>query len=530
MGCDVPRRARRPRLALALLGVAGLLAAFAPRAALAQAEPDEPVLAVLPFQVHSAKPLDYLGESVANLIRSRLEASGQVRVLDAAHVSQRVGPDAAAGASEAQLRALARDLGSGFVVSGSLTELGGRYSLDVRVTSAAPAQPGHTLVVTADREDELLTRVNELADRVLGRGGRSGAVPGGRGGDRRRRSARERAAGPTPDARRRPLRPRRGSRRPGRAAERPGRRERQRRDRARPRRGDRALCGDHLRAHPRRAPRRRRGQAGRRGGGARQPAHRGRRHPRAHRHDARWPLPALADRQGRARDLRPGLLPQRPGPHRGEPRGGPHRGLRGRGEPGRAADLDLGQRQRRRREDPRHPHADHGVGAGLPPALREPGAGPGPLQGRGLLPRRGRLRDRDPLAGVGGHPLHRHREREVEAPRHPVRRQRGVLRPRASGGLPDQEVALLVLRDLLVRSLRNLLGAALPPGPALGGEEVHRRRLSPGRDLTARRHRQPEWPGRVRHHRPRVSSSGWGPSMWPATPRSTSTRCATSCG
>ena len=113
------RRGRRSRPALALLGVAGLLAALAPRAALAQAEPDEPVLAVLPFQVHSAKPLDYLGESVANLIRSRLEASGQVSVLDAAQVSQRVDPDAAAGASEAQLRALARDLGSGFVVSGS---------------------------------------------------------------------------------------------------------------------------------------------------------------------------------------------------------------------------------------------------------------------------------------------------------------------------------------------------------------------------------------------------------------------------
>ena len=70
---------------------------------------------MLPFQVHSAKPLDYLGESVANLIRSRLEASGRVRVLDADRVSQRVGPDGAAGASETELRELARDLDSDFV-------------------------------------------------------------------------------------------------------------------------------------------------------------------------------------------------------------------------------------------------------------------------------------------------------------------------------------------------------------------------------------------------------------------------------
>jgi outer membrane protein insertion porin family len=151
-----------------LLGLACLLAALAPRAALAQAASDPPVLAVLPFQVHSARPLDYLGESVANLIRSRLEATGQVRVLDADQVSQRVGPDGAAGASETQLRAIARDLGAAFVVTGSLTELAGRYSLDVRVTPAVPAQPGQTMVVTAEREDELLARVNELADRVLG--------------------------------------------------------------------------------------------------------------------------------------------------------------------------------------------------------------------------------------------------------------------------------------------------------------------------------------------------------------------------
>ncbi len=56
------------RFALALWVVGGVLSATA-------AEPEHSV-AVLPFRVHSAKPVDYLGESLSNLIRRRLEVLG----------------------------------------------------------------------------------------------------------------------------------------------------------------------------------------------------------------------------------------------------------------------------------------------------------------------------------------------------------------------------------------------------------------------------------------------------------------------
>jgi outer membrane protein insertion porin family len=161
----VRRRWLRP--ACVLLGFVVLGALSLPRVAEGQAPQSAPVLAVLPFQINSANDLDYLGDSVANLIRSRLEAGGQVGVLDAAKVSRTVSADAAAGASEAQLREFAGALGAGFVVTGSITELAGSFSLDVRVTPAAAAQPGRTMVVTADREDELLALVNDVADRVL---------------------------------------------------------------------------------------------------------------------------------------------------------------------------------------------------------------------------------------------------------------------------------------------------------------------------------------------------------------------------
>ncbi len=132
---------------------------FALGAAAAQAAQ---TVAVLPFRVHSAKPVDYLGESISNLIRSRLAARGEVSVVEVSKLG-----DTRDQTSDSDLRAIAARAGADTVVSGSLTELAGHFSLDVRVTPAAVGLRSHTFVLTAERDDELLERVNELADQVL---------------------------------------------------------------------------------------------------------------------------------------------------------------------------------------------------------------------------------------------------------------------------------------------------------------------------------------------------------------------------
>ena len=125
------------------------------------------MVAVLRFRVHSSKPLDYLGESLANLVRTRLEASDEVRVLGADATPDALAETAEAQAGDAALRRLAAEVGADYIVTGSVTELAGRYSLDVRATPAAVALRGHTLVLTAERDEELLARVNEVSDGLL---------------------------------------------------------------------------------------------------------------------------------------------------------------------------------------------------------------------------------------------------------------------------------------------------------------------------------------------------------------------------
>jgi outer membrane protein insertion porin family len=157
-------RAAVARHRLAGLGlVAALAAAFALPAG---AEPVRVVVAVLPFEVHSEKPLAYLESSLAELLGERLEASGRVDVVEAVTVRETL--IAWPGEkTEDLLRRIARELSADWVVIGSLTELAGQYSLDVRVTPAASPVSTRTMVLAARGDDELLDRVNELAAQIL---------------------------------------------------------------------------------------------------------------------------------------------------------------------------------------------------------------------------------------------------------------------------------------------------------------------------------------------------------------------------
>ncbi len=154
---DSTLRARLAGLAL------GILAAVLPVEPAAAAS--EPVVAVLPFRVHSARAIDYLGESLANLVQERLAASGELALLDRSRVRAEL-PAGVAPTSDAELRELALALGAAWLVTGSLTELAGRYSLDVRVTPAGVGARPQTEVLTANDDEELLAGVDALADRI----------------------------------------------------------------------------------------------------------------------------------------------------------------------------------------------------------------------------------------------------------------------------------------------------------------------------------------------------------------------------
>jgi outer membrane protein insertion porin family len=131
--------------------------------------PSQPIarLVILPFRLNSAESLPFLTGTLDELLAQRIEASGDVSAVAGKAVETQFGTDFADyDRSDANLRRLARDGGFDGVVTGSLTELAGRFSLDVRVIPVARGAASKSLVLTADSDRQLLERLGELADRI----------------------------------------------------------------------------------------------------------------------------------------------------------------------------------------------------------------------------------------------------------------------------------------------------------------------------------------------------------------------------
>ncbi|MCG8589337.1 MAG: outer membrane protein assembly factor BamA [Proteobacteria bacterium] len=163
-----------PASRIAGLVLAGVLLGWptglAPRTATAQevtaSVAAAQVVAILPFRIHSARADADLAAQVATRIASRLDAGGGVTVVEADRVAAEPTAERGPDLGDSEIKALGSRLGADAVLTGSLTELAGRFSLDARLTPVARSARSRTIVFTASDTEELLARLTELADQV----------------------------------------------------------------------------------------------------------------------------------------------------------------------------------------------------------------------------------------------------------------------------------------------------------------------------------------------------------------------------
>ena len=122
-------------------------------------------LAVLPFAVHGGKSLDFLAQGMVDLLSRNLDGSGDLRSVNGATVLAAAHADGSGVADLEEGRRLARRLGAGLYVLGSVSAIGNQVRIDASLYDGAPAQPA---VLSQASVSGDTTQLFELVDRLAG--------------------------------------------------------------------------------------------------------------------------------------------------------------------------------------------------------------------------------------------------------------------------------------------------------------------------------------------------------------------------
>jgi TolB-like protein len=160
--------ARRKRLPAVLAGAAVAVAALFGWWRFRSAPPAPAAanhLAVLPFAVHGGKSLDFLAQGLVDLLSRNLDGAGDLRSVNGATVLAAAHAEGGGVADVEEGRRLARRVGAGLYVLGSVNAIGNQVRLDASLYDGGPAQPA--LVSQASVSGDT-TQLFELVDRLAG--------------------------------------------------------------------------------------------------------------------------------------------------------------------------------------------------------------------------------------------------------------------------------------------------------------------------------------------------------------------------
>ncbi len=115
---------------------------------------------IVPFELHSSQDIGYLVQGIKDMLSSRL-ASPETLLIEPAEVSAATA-DLKGSLSPAAAAEVMKKLQADFLIYGSVTKLGAKYSLNWKISSAASPEKPTGLARTAT-EDELIPIIDEMA-------------------------------------------------------------------------------------------------------------------------------------------------------------------------------------------------------------------------------------------------------------------------------------------------------------------------------------------------------------------------------
>lgn len=125
-----------------------------------------PKVAIAPFAIHTDGDPDYFKTEIVGILSDLLKKNGADVVPVAAFSDQGVEP---AEEAEQRYRDVGRQAGVDFVVWGSVTWIGGQYSIDTRLLDVLKGGAPATFFVQGEGSENLLSVVQSLARDIAGR-------------------------------------------------------------------------------------------------------------------------------------------------------------------------------------------------------------------------------------------------------------------------------------------------------------------------------------------------------------------------
>lgn len=123
----------------------------------------EKTVGLLPFVLHAESSKAFLRDGIHSMLVSRLEGEG-LSVLHGEQVKPLLNDADAKGIdSEERALELARELRVDYIIFGSVTTLGGGYSLDFSMLDLSKGEPERTQISEAVDENQLITRLSDMA-------------------------------------------------------------------------------------------------------------------------------------------------------------------------------------------------------------------------------------------------------------------------------------------------------------------------------------------------------------------------------
>jgi len=123
----------------------------------------EKAVGLLPFVLHADPSKSFLRSGIHSMLVSRLEGEG-LSVLHGDRIDPLLKEEEKSGIdSEARAGEIAEQLGVDYVIFGSVTTLGGGYSLDFSILDLNEKPPKRTQVAEAVDENQLITRLSDMA-------------------------------------------------------------------------------------------------------------------------------------------------------------------------------------------------------------------------------------------------------------------------------------------------------------------------------------------------------------------------------